>query len=129
MIASGTVADFMTGHAAAELQQWRNLWQHIDGFRFRPEIRAIWLDPAKAPYGGAARFGEGFRTPAHAYTCDLRWPPSKNLHHDGRSITPRKHPNADVQPSVAVGARDVRSGAWSGTTRRFIGWTNRACRR
>jgi ketosteroid isomerase-like protein len=41
MIAFGTFTDFMTGRDAAEQQQWRNVWPHIDEFRFRPDIRAI----------------------------------------------------------------------------------------
>ena len=41
MIAFGTFTDFMTGRDAAEQQQWRNVWPHIDGFRWRPDIKAI----------------------------------------------------------------------------------------
>ena len=41
MIAFGTFTDFMTGREAAETQQWRTVWPHIDGFRWRPDIRAI----------------------------------------------------------------------------------------
>lgn len=41
MIAFGTFTDFMTGRDEAERVQWRNVWHHIDGFRFRPDIRAI----------------------------------------------------------------------------------------
>jgi len=41
MIAFGTFTDFMTGREVAEQQQWRNVWQHIDDFRWRPDIRAI----------------------------------------------------------------------------------------
>jgi ketosteroid isomerase-like protein len=41
MIAFGTFTDFMTGRDAAEQQQWRNVWPHIDNFRWRPDIRAI----------------------------------------------------------------------------------------
>jgi ketosteroid isomerase-like protein len=41
MIAFGTFTDFMTGRDATEQQQWRNVWPHIDEFRFRPDIRAI----------------------------------------------------------------------------------------
>jgi ketosteroid isomerase-like protein len=41
MIAFGTFTDFMTGRDAAEQQQWRNVWHHIDGFRWRPDIRVI----------------------------------------------------------------------------------------
>ena len=41
MIAFGTFTDFMTGRDVAEQQQWRNVWPHIDGFRWRPDIKAI----------------------------------------------------------------------------------------
>jgi ketosteroid isomerase-like protein len=41
MIAFGTFTDFMTGRDATEQQQWRNVWPHIDGFRWRPDIKAI----------------------------------------------------------------------------------------
>jgi ketosteroid isomerase-like protein len=41
MIAFGTFSDFMTGRDAAEQQQWRNVWPHIDNFRWRPDIKAI----------------------------------------------------------------------------------------
>ncbi len=41
MIAFGTFADFMTGRDVAEQQQWRNVWSHIDDFRWRPDIRTI----------------------------------------------------------------------------------------
>jgi ketosteroid isomerase-like protein len=41
MIAFGTFTDFMTGRDVAEQQQWRNVWPHIDRFRWRPDIRAI----------------------------------------------------------------------------------------
>jgi len=41
MIAFGTFTDFMTGRDAAEAGQWRNVWPHIDGFRWRPDIRVL----------------------------------------------------------------------------------------
>jgi ketosteroid isomerase-like protein len=41
MIAFGTFTDFMTGRDAAESRQWRNVWPHIDEFRWRADIRAI----------------------------------------------------------------------------------------
>lgn len=40
MIAFGTFSDFMTGRDAAEQAQWRNVWPHVDNFRFRSDIRA-----------------------------------------------------------------------------------------
>jgi ketosteroid isomerase-like protein len=41
MIAFGTFTDFMTGRDKAETAQWRNVWPHIDDFRWRPDIRAL----------------------------------------------------------------------------------------
>jgi ketosteroid isomerase-like protein len=41
MIAFGTFTDFMTGRDAAEQRQWRNVWPHIDNFRWRPDIKTI----------------------------------------------------------------------------------------
>lgn len=41
MIAFGTFTDFMTGRDAAERAQWRNVWPHIDLFRWRPDIRVL----------------------------------------------------------------------------------------
>ena len=41
LIAFGTVAEFVTGRVAVEQAQWRNVWPHIDGFRWRPDIRAL----------------------------------------------------------------------------------------
>ena len=41
MIAFGTFTEFMTGRDAAERAQWRNVWPHIDLFRWRPDIRVL----------------------------------------------------------------------------------------
>ena len=41
MIAFGTFTDFMIGRDAVERQQWRNVWPHVDEFRWRTDIRAI----------------------------------------------------------------------------------------
>lgn len=41
MIAFGTFTDFITGREKAEATQWRNVWPHIDEFRWRPDIRTI----------------------------------------------------------------------------------------
>lgn len=41
MVAFGTFTDFIAGRDGAERQQWRNVWHHIDGFRWRPDIRVI----------------------------------------------------------------------------------------
>ena len=41
LIAFGTFTDFMTGQPTAEQAQWRNVWENIDGFTWRPDIRVI----------------------------------------------------------------------------------------
>ena len=67
MIAFGTFTDFMTGRDAAELQQWRNVWQHIDGFRFRTDIRAI-ISPDRLQAVGMAIFDStGYRQDGTSY--------------------------------------------------------------
>jgi len=55
MVAFGTFTDFMTGRDAAEQYQWRNVWPHIDGFRFRPDIHAI-VSPDRLQAVGMAVF-------------------------------------------------------------------------
>jgi ketosteroid isomerase-like protein len=67
MIAFGTFTDFMTGRDAAEQQQWRNVWQHIDEFRFRPDIRAI-VSPDRLMAVGMAIFDStGYRQDGTSY--------------------------------------------------------------
>ena len=41
LVAFGTVAEFVTGRDAVEAAQWRSVWPHIDGFRWRPDIRTL----------------------------------------------------------------------------------------
>ncbi len=41
MVAFGTFTDFITGRDQAEQVQWRNVWPHIDGFHWRPDLRVI----------------------------------------------------------------------------------------
>jgi ketosteroid isomerase-like protein len=41
MVGFGSFTDFMIGRESFERLQWRNVWPHIDHFRFRPDIRAI----------------------------------------------------------------------------------------
>ncbi len=55
MIAFGTFTDFMTGRDKAEAAQWRNVWPHIDEFRWRPDIRAI-VSPDRLTAIGMAIF-------------------------------------------------------------------------
>ena len=67
MVAFGTFTDFMTGRDAAEQQQWRNVWYHIDEFRFRPDIRAI-VSPDRLQAVGMAIFDStGYRQDGTAY--------------------------------------------------------------
>ncbi|WP_291298799.1 DUF4440 domain-containing protein [Elioraea sp.] len=41
LIAFGTFTDFIDGRDEAEAQQWRNVWQTIDGFTWREGVRAL----------------------------------------------------------------------------------------
>ena len=67
MIAFGTFTDFMTGRDEAERQQWRNVWHHIDEFRFRPDIRAI-VSPDRLQAVGMAIFDStGYQRDGTAY--------------------------------------------------------------
>ena len=67
MIAFGTFTDFMTGRDVAEQQQWRNVWPHIDEFRFRPDIRAI-VSPDRLQAVGMAIFDStGYRQDGTSY--------------------------------------------------------------
>lgn len=67
MIAFGTFTDFMTGRDMAEQQQWRNVWAHIDEFRFRPDIRAI-VSPDRLQAVGMAIFDSiGYRQDSTPY--------------------------------------------------------------
>jgi len=55
MIAFGTFTDFIAGRDKAEAAQWRNVWPHIDAFRWRPDIRAI-VSPDRLTAIGMAIF-------------------------------------------------------------------------
>ena len=67
MIAFGTFTDFMTGRDVAEQQQWRNVWSHIDEFRFRPDIRAI-VSPDRLQAVGMGIFDStGYRQDGTSY--------------------------------------------------------------
>jgi ketosteroid isomerase-like protein len=41
LIAFGTFTDFIDGRDGAEAQQWRKVWQTIDGFAWREGVRAL----------------------------------------------------------------------------------------
>ena len=67
MVAFGTFTDFMTGRENAEQQQWRNVWPHIDGFRWRPDIRVI-VSPDRLQAVGMGVFdSSGYRQDGSAY--------------------------------------------------------------
>jgi ketosteroid isomerase-like protein len=67
MIAFGTFTDFMTGRTEAERVQWRNVWPHIDHFRWRPDIRAL-VSPDRLQAVGMAVFDStGYREDGSEY--------------------------------------------------------------
>ena len=55
MIAFGTFTEFMVGRDNAEAKQWRNVWPHIDEFRWRADIRVI-VSPDRLTAIGMANF-------------------------------------------------------------------------
>ena len=68
MIAFGTFTDFMTGRDKAETAQWRNVWPHIDDFRWRPDIRAI-VSPDRLTAIGMAIFDStGYAADGNPYS-------------------------------------------------------------
>jgi ketosteroid isomerase-like protein len=67
MIAFGTFTDFMTGRDKAEAAQWRNVWPHIDGFRWRPDIRAIVSQDRLSAVGMAIFDSTGYREDGTPY--------------------------------------------------------------
>ncbi len=67
MVAFGTFSDFMTGREAAEQNQWRNVWHHIDGFRWRPDIRVM-VSPDRLQAVGMGVFDStGYRQDGTSY--------------------------------------------------------------
>ena len=67
MVAFGTFTDFMTGRAIAETEQWRNVWPHIDEFRWRPGIRAILSADRLQAVGMGVFDSTGYRADGTAY--------------------------------------------------------------
>ena len=67
MIAFGTFTDFMTGRDKAEAAQWRNVWPHIDEFRWRPDMRAIVSQDRLTAVGMAIFDSTGYREDGTAY--------------------------------------------------------------
>jgi ketosteroid isomerase-like protein len=67
LIAFGTFTDFVTERSATEQAQWRNVWPHIDGFHWRPDIRAI-VSPDRLLAIGMAIFDStGYRQDGTSY--------------------------------------------------------------
>ena len=67
MIAFGTFTDFMTGRDNAEAKQWRNVWPHIDGFRWRPDMRCIVAADRLTGIGMAVFDSTGYREDGTPY--------------------------------------------------------------
>ena len=68
MIAFGTFTDFMVGREKVEAAQWRNVWPHIDDFRWRPDIRAI-VSPDRLTAIGMAIFDStGYAADGNPYS-------------------------------------------------------------
>ena len=68
MIAFGTFTDFMVGREKVEAEQWRNVWPHIDNFRWRPDIRAI-VSPDRLTAMGMAIFDStGYTADGNSYS-------------------------------------------------------------
>ncbi len=67
MIAFGTFTDFMTGQPAAETAQWRNVWENIDGFTWRKDIRVIVSPDRRQAVGMGIFDSTGYRQDGSAY--------------------------------------------------------------
>ncbi|MGH7152371.1 MAG: YybH family protein, partial [Acetobacteraceae bacterium] len=67
MIAFGTFTDFMTGRENAEQAQWRNVWPHIDSFRWRSDIRVIVSSDRLQAVGMGVFDSTGYREDGTAY--------------------------------------------------------------
>jgi ketosteroid isomerase-like protein len=62
MVAFGTFSDFVTGRAAAEREQWRNVWGTIRNFRWRlGGVRALVSSDRLSAVGLAVWDSDGFR--------------------------------------------------------------------
>ena len=67
LVAFGTFTDFITGRDQAEQVQWRNVWPHIDGFHWRPELRVI-VSPDRMQAVGIGVFDSiGYRQDGTSY--------------------------------------------------------------
>jgi len=67
MIAFGTFRDFVTGRDEAEAAQWRNVWPHVDAFRWRPDVRAIVSRDRLSAVGMAIFDSTGYREDGTPY--------------------------------------------------------------
>ncbi len=63
----GTFTDYIIGRDAFERLQWRNVWPHIDGFRFRPEMHAIVSPDRLTAIGLAVWDSTGYHQDGTAY--------------------------------------------------------------
>jgi ketosteroid isomerase-like protein len=67
LIAFGTFTDFITSRDSAEQTQWRNVWPHIDEFRWRPDLRVI-VSPDRMQAVGMGVFDSiGYREDGTSY--------------------------------------------------------------
>lgn len=85
MVAFGTFTDFVAGRDKAEEVQWRNVWPHIDDFRWRPDIRAIVSPDRLTAVGmgvfdsiGYAEDGKPFERPGRATVVFQRKSPGED---------------------------------------------------
>ena len=67
MIAFGTFSDFLTERGEVERAQWREVWPHIDGFRWRGDIRAIVSADRLTAIGMAIFDSTGYRADGAPY--------------------------------------------------------------
>ena len=67
LIAFGTFTDFMIGQPAAEQAQWRNVWENIDGFTWRPDIRVIVSPDRRQAVGMGIFDSTGYRKDGTEY--------------------------------------------------------------
>ncbi len=79
LIAFGTFTDFMIGQPEAEKAQWRSVWENIDGFTWRPDIRVIVSPDRKQAVGmgifdstGYLQDGSEYHRPGRATVVFVR---------------------------------------------------------
>jgi hypothetical protein len=67
LVAFGTFTDFVTERDQVEVAQWRNVWPHIDNFRWRPDIRCIVSADRRTAIGMGVFDSIGYRKDGTAY--------------------------------------------------------------